>query len=256
MCLILLAHEVHPAYPLVVAANRDEWFHRPTLAARFWPTAPRIVAGRDLMQGGTWLGVTTAGRFAALTNFRDPAAHRADAPSRGALVSDFLAGQASPADYLRHIAVDAARFNGFNLLAGVPGSLGYVSNRDGAQVRALPPGVYGLSNHLLDTDWRKVRRGKTRLREVLAAPAPSFDELFDVLGDTSIASDDDLPATGVPLERERLLSPAHLRGGEYGTRCATVLVIGRDGRARFSERSFDRDGTILGVVREEFALDN
>ena len=162
MCLILFAHRVHPAYPLVVAANRDEWFRRPTAPAAFWPDAPEVFAGRDLEQRGTWLGVTRRGRFAALTNYRDPGSNRPDAPSRGALVSAFLRSQAPPMAYLERLRDESARYNGFSLLAGDRDTLGYFSNREG-EIRELAPGLYGLSNSLLDVAWPKVESGKSRL---------------------------------------------------------------------------------------------
>lgn len=254
MCLILLAHHAHADYPLVVAANRDEWFYRPTAPARFWDDTPDLIAGRDLVQGGTWLGLAATGRFAALTNFRDPPAHRADAPSRGHLVRDFLVGTDQPLGYVERFAPQAKAFNGFNLLAGTRDRMVYFSNRNGGDPVALNPGIYGLSNHFLDTDWRKVRHGKASLRALLREPDPAFARMFEVLGDSSVAPDHDLPATGVPLERERAMSPAHIRGGDYGTRCATVVAVRRDGAAFFSERTFDREGTVVGTMSESFKL--
>jgi uncharacterized protein with NRDE domain len=252
MCLILFAHRVHPDFPLVVAANRDEWFERPSAPARFWADTPTLIAGRDLLQGGTWLGLSDSGRFAALTNFRDPPAHRADAPSRGHLVRDYLVGRDDPEDYIAGFAPHAKRFNGFNLLVGTPEHLVYFSNRNGADAVLLEPGIYGLSNHFLDTDWHKVRVGKAALQTLLREPLPQFMKMFEVLGDTTPASDTDLPSTGVPIERERALSPAHIRAGDYGTRCATVIAIDRDGTALFAERSFDREGVVTGTMSETF----
>jgi hypothetical protein len=149
----------HRKYPLVVAANRDELLARPTQAAGFWQDAPQLLAGRDLSQGGTWLGITRDGRFAALTNFRDPPAKRPDRPSRGYLISAFLQGSDTPSAYVTGLAARAHEYNGFSLIVGHGGEFYYYANRE-REPRALAPGLYGLSNHLLDTPWPKVVRGK------------------------------------------------------------------------------------------------
>jgi uncharacterized protein with NRDE domain len=252
MCLILLAYGVHPAYGLVVAANRDEFYERPTEAARFWDDAPEVLAGRDLTRGGTWLGVTRGGRFAAVTNYRDPRALMPDAPSRGHLVADFLRGSESPARYLARVAEAGARFNGFNLLAGDAGSLHYYSNRGGAP-RRLAPGVYGLSNHLLDTSWPKVEAGKRALAALVTAGGElEIEGLFRVLSDREPAEDSRLPDTGVGLEAERMLSPLFITGPRYGTRCSTVILAGRDRRVEFVERTFVPGAALWEEARHEF----
>lgn len=250
MCLILLAHRAHPDYRLVVAANRDEWFRRPTAPAGFWPDAPEVFGGRDLEQKGTWLGITRGGRFAALTNYRDPANHRADAPSRGHLVSGFLSVATTPEAYVAALAPDAARYNGFGLLVGDGDSLCFYSNREGV-IRALAPGIYGLSNHLLDEPWPKVRRGKAQLSDLLEKGVDE-ERLLRLLDDTDIADDHELPATGVGLERERQLSAMRILAGGYGTRSSTALLVREDGDVRFVERSFSEDGMEIGIVRERF----
>jgi uncharacterized protein with NRDE domain len=252
VCLILIAHRAHPRYPLVVAANRDEWFRRPTAAAAFWDEAPDILAGRDLEQGGTWLGVTRAGRFAALTNFREPGAQRDDAPSRGALASEFLRGSGTVATFFAGLAPRAPRYNGFNLVAWDGRTLAATSNRNGG-THALGEGVFGLSNHLLDTPWPKVREGRIGLSALLARD-PSIEALLELLDDTRLAPDHELPETGVGLEWERRLSPLRIVGAEYGTRCSTALAIDREGRVDFAERTFAPDGTPAGLVRERFTL--
>lgn len=252
MCLILLAHRAHPDYPLVVAANRDEWYSRPTAPAGFWPDAPDVFAGRDLEANGTWMGITRDGRFAALTNFRDPARNRPQAPSRGGLVRDFLTGDASPAAYLDALDAVADRFNGFSLLVGDRDALLYYSNRGGER-RAIEPGVHGLSNHLLDVPWPKVRDGKARLAERLNGGV-DVDGLLEVLGDARLAPDDELPQTGVALEWERRLSALKIETPEYGTRASTVLLVAADGQVTFVERSFDHSGAANGTVRERFRI--
>ena len=250
MCLILFAYRAHPKYRLVVAANRDEWFRRPTAPAAFWPDAPHVFAGRDLEGKGTWLGVTRDGRFAALTNFREPGSNRSDAPSRGTLVSEFLTSDLPTDEYLRSLRTKATRFNGFSLLVADAGSVCYFSNREGV-VRELSAGVFGLSNHLLDSPWPKVSAGKARLAAHLEGPVRA-ERLLEVLDDRVEAPDHALPHTGVGLEWERQLSPLRILAGEYGTRSSTVLLVSAGGEISFLERTFDPSGAESGVVRERF----
>lgn len=250
MCLILLAWCAHPDYPLVVAANRDEFFARPTEPAGFWPEAPQVLAGRDLKAGGTWLGVSLNGRFAALTNYRDPARIKTGAPSRGELVSRFLKGLQSPTAYIEELESCAGRYNGFNLVFGDPGGLWCFSNCGDGE-RKLAPGVYGLSNHLLDTPWPKVARGKSALNAALRA-LPNEVPLLALLRDDNIAPDEALPRTGVSLEWERLLSAAFVRSPGYGTRSATVLLMDAAGNVRFIEQGFLPDDP--PGERREFAF--
>ena len=252
MCLIALAYRVHPGFPLVVAANRDEFYARPTAQASFWSDQPSILAGRDLECMGTWLGVTSSGRFAAVTNYRDPADTRASAESRGTLVSRFLATDISAAQFLDE--VNATAYRGFNLLASDGTEMFCYSNRSGAPQR-LEPGIYGLSNHLLDTPWPKVRIARERLGEALS-PAPSTEPLFTLLADTGFAPEGELPHTGVGLERERMLSAARIVSDTYGTRCSTVLMQGADRTMSFAERTYGPQGAELDTVRFEFRLDS
>lgn len=252
MCLILAAWQAHPDYPLVVAANRDEFFARPTAPAQFWEEAPDVLAGRDLEAGGTWLGVTRRGRFAALTNFRDPARNKPGVPSRGGLVSGFLYGAQSAEEYLRELETVADRYNGFNLMFGGRDGLWCFSNC-GEGERKLPPGVYGLSNHLLDTPWPKVARGKSALADALEA-LPDEGPLFALLSDDSIAPDNALPRTGVSLEWERLLSASFVRSPAYGTRSSTVVLLDRTGKLRFTEQTFLPDATPGGRADFSFQI--
>jgi uncharacterized protein with NRDE domain len=238
MCLIVLALDAHPRHRLVVAANRDEFYARPTAPAAWWSDAPHVLAGRDLQEGGTWMGVTRAGRFAAITNYRETAPPHADAPSRGALVADFLRGAMEARAYAGAVAARGAAYNGFNLLVGDGGGVFYVSNR-AEGVRLLDPGVYGLSNALLDTPWPKVLRAKAAMQSALSsAEADGWESgLWEMLGDRVIAADDHRPDTGVGADRERLLSAPFIASDVYGTRASTVLTIGRDGEVTFVERS-------------------
>lgn len=240
MCLILFAWRHHPRYDLIVAANRDEFHERPSAAAEPWQEAPHVLAGRDLRGGGTWLGVSTRGRFAAVTNYRDPASLKTGAPSRGGLVSAFLLGAEPPGAYLDRLAPSADRFNGFSLLVGDGDSLHYYSNR--GRREELKPGLYGLSNRLLDTDWQKVAEGKQAFAAALSAGDPDVEDIFRVLADRRPADDDRLPDTGVGTEWERLLSSRFIMSPVYGTRSSTAVLMGRSGRVRFVERSFDAQG--------------
>ena len=185
MCLILFAYKVHPSYPLVLAANRDEFYDRPTQSADFWPDHPQLLAGIDLQEKGTWLGVTKEGKFAAITNYRDPASWKTAAPSRGKLVRDYLVGDLNPENYLKEISAHARDYNGFNLLLGDRENLWVFSNQGDA--KKLQPGIYGLSNHLLDTPWPKVQRGKQLLKKALAKKGDALEEaLFEMLADCHI----------------------------------------------------------------------
>jgi uncharacterized protein with NRDE domain len=227
MCLIVFAWQVIPGTPLLVAANRDEYYARPSQAAHWWPDRPDIYAGRDLAGGGTWAGISRGGRFAALTNIRAPGAWRPDAPSRGHLVSDFLAGSLPAPDHVAALAADAAAYNGYNLLVGDADTLVWSSNgnRDDARNgRPLAPGIYGLSNAGLDTPWPKVVRTKAQFASLVCQGAPS-DAYFEMLGDTSQPGDRRLPDTGVGLEKERLLSAVLIESADYGTRVSTLIRI-------------------------------
>lgn len=249
MCLILMAYRVHPDYELLVAANRDEFYDRPTAPLAFWDDHPALLAGRDLQEGGAWMGLSGAGRFAALTNYRDPDRVRLDAPSRGHLVRDYLCGAPSASVYLDRLRASSADYNGFNLLLGDETGLYYASNR-AAGIQKLTPGVYGLSNHLLDTPWPKVERGRHALRQVLEQPAEGMaDALLGLLTDRTPAPDAELPRTGVPLEWERWLSPLFITAPGYGTRSSTVLMISATGRARMVEMTW------ANARRREFELD-
>jgi uncharacterized protein with NRDE domain len=252
MCLIVVGIGLRPDVPLLLAANRDEFFARPTRAADFWPDAGDVLAGRDLEQGGTWLGLTRSGRIAALTNYREGGRPRTGTRSRGWLVRDFLMSDAEPGPYLGQVQDAGERYDGFNLLLGSRAALHYYSNR-GAEPIALSSGVYGLSNHLLDSPWPKVERAKARIADLTDAPREALDQrLFELLADDRRAPDDELPQTGVSLEWERVLSSAFIRTDAYGTRSSTVILIGADGRMLFEERSFTSDGS--QAQRQRFEL--
>lgn len=241
MCLIFVSYRETAGCALVVAANRDEFYARPTAAAGYWEDLPQIIAGRDLSAGGTWLGVTPNGRFAALTNYRSGLPRDVNAPSRGDLVKNFLAGELGALDYLRSLEARAGTYAGFSLLAFGAGELAYFSNQERA-ARPLEPGLYGLSNELLDTPCPKVVQGKRALGAVLARRNWSHDEVLDLMADKGMPVDGELPDTGVGLERERMLAPMMVAGDAYGTRCSTVVKITLAGTLDFVERSYQPYG--------------
>ena len=253
MCLILVAWRAHPDYPLVVAANRDEFFARPAAEAGWWQDCPSVFAGRDLEAGGTWLGLGRDGRFAGLTNFRDPQRNRDGTPSRGALVADFLRGRESTAEALARLQFEGPRYNAFNLLVSDGDSLGIYESASGS-ARLLEPGLHALSNHLLDTPWPKVTAGKSRLARALRA-LPDDTPLCELLRDDRPAPDAELPRTGVSLAWERMLSSAFIRAPGYGTRCSTVVTRDRHGWTRVTESSWDAVGVETGRVVERFQVD-
>jgi uncharacterized protein with NRDE domain len=254
MCLIAIGWRLRGDYPLMMAANRDEFFARPTAPATFWQDHSEILAGRDLLQGGTWLGLTRSGRLAAVTNYRDGHRERVGRLSRGWLVRDYLLSAREPSSFLAQIHATADQYDGFNLIAGTQRGLFHYSNR-GPEVIALPAGVHGLSNHLLNTPWPKVERAREGLAALADSPAAGLPEaLFALLAERTPASDHILPDSGIGLARERLLSSAFIQSPDYGTRCSTVLLVDRAGGARFEERSFAPDGNTVEHRRYDLQL--
>ena len=237
MCLIFIALKQHPEYKLIAAANRDEFYNRKTAAADYWSDHPDILGGKDLEAGGTWLAMTTSGKLSMITNYRDPKNINPGAPSRGHLVSDYLIGKSTPAEYMQQVETNGRHYNGFNLIAGTVDELYYFSNyRNG--ITRMTTGLFGLSNHLLESPWPKVVRGKEKFLKLLQKEIDK-DNLFDLLYDDLIASDTSLPDTGVGLERERVLSSMFIKSPGYGTRCSTVILVDQKNRVSFSERVFD-----------------
>ncbi|PLY40550.1 hypothetical protein CSZ94_20400 [Janthinobacterium sp. ROICE36] len=241
MCLIVFAWKVNPHLPLIAAANRDEFYERASAPAGVWPEHPQVYAGRDLQAGGSWMGITQAGsgssRFAAITNIRSPQDHKPDAPSRGALVADYLAGNMSPQDYIAQIRPGCKAYNGFNLVLGDAHTLIWFSNRGDGDARngqPLEPGIYGLSNALLDAPWPKVLKTKAQFASLLCQGAPD-DAYFDMLADTTRAPDFRLPDTGVPLDLERVLSAVCIETPGYGTRTSTVVKLFPDSPGELHE---------------------
>jgi uncharacterized protein with NRDE domain len=240
MCVIFLAYRVHPEYPLLLLANRDEFYERATAPAGEWTEFPEIFGGRDLVGGGTWLGITKRGRFAAVTNYREPGAPKGTI-SRGHLVADFLKSDMPSVDYLAEVEARRHDYSGFNLLVGefnaTQNELYYFSNR-GGPARKLTPGIYGLSNHLLDTPWPKVRRGTEHLSQLIRLPDLETEMYFDLLANEVQADDAELPHTGVGYEIEKALSSIFIRTPGYGTRSSTVVMFEKLGTGKLEERVF------------------
>jgi uncharacterized protein with NRDE domain len=256
MCLLLIAWKNHPRYRLILAGNRDEFHDRPAAPLNWWQDDARILAPRDLKAMGTWLGVARSGRFGVVTNFRDLQAPAEYSPSRGSLVPRFLTGATSPKEFLDDLRGAAPRYSGFNLLVGGPRALYYFSNRSNEAGDRLPqslkPGVYGVSNHLLNTPWPKVERVRAAFGELLKQSDIDIDSMFRILTDRTRPSDELLPRTGLPLEWERMVSAPFIVNERYGTRTSTVLLVERNGRTMLHERRFDTEGVQTGVSRFEF----
>lgn len=252
MCLIALAWQRHPEFPLLIAANRDEFHVRPTRAADFWPDHPGLCAGRDVAAGGTWLGITRGGRFAAITNRRGHPAPPA-APSRGLLTLDFLVRSEPPREYMNRLRASCEDYAGFNLLAGeLDGDLYYLGNH-GPRMERLEPGVYGLSNDMLDMPWPKLLGVREELSALLCTD-PEPGAILALLADRSVPPDHALPDTGVGLEQERRLGPRFICSPDYGTRTSACVRVHRDGWVEFTERSFDASGTAQQTLEYRFDI--
>jgi uncharacterized protein with NRDE domain len=254
MCLILFAYNVHPSYPLILAANRDEYYERPTQMADFWQEELNLLAGKDLKAGGTWLGITRDGRFGALTNYRDPAETNINAPTRGSIVIDFLRGSQPPEQYLNNLANCGIPFNKFSVLLGTIPNLYYYTNAKGKFTK-VSKGIHGLCNHLLDTPWPKVVRGKKKLTEIVTGKdSLNIDNLLNLLADQEIAPEDHLPETGVRTEFEKVLSPIFITSPTYGTRCSTVVMVEKTGNVVFVEQNHNIPGTQATRQHYSFSL--
>lgn len=241
MCLILFAYKVHPVYKLIVAANRDEFYGRPTAPAHYWEDQPDILAGRDLEKMGTWMGVTRAGHFAALTNYRDPKEETEGKRSRGELVADALKYKGNVKDYMQSLVGKQDLYPGYNLLAGDETELYYYSNK-GQKLQTVDPGIYGVSNHLLNTEWPKVQKGKEGMSQIInGVQVELVEKLLTMLQNVDLAPDELLPHTGVSLEWERRLSPLFIKSENYGTRSSTVMLMA-DKAIQYVERVFTKDG--------------
>ena len=249
MCLILFAFKQHEDYPLIVIANRDEYYARPTLAAHWWSDSPDILAGRDLEAQGTWLGVNKNGRFAAVTNVREPGGFSPGRLSRGKLTRDFLSSNEPPEVYLNELEPNAHDYAGFNLLVGDSSGLQFFSNRHPG-IRDIHPGIHGISNGRFDEAWPKLASGKKALATTLKS---EFDDsaLMEILTDKTTAEDNYLPETGVPLDIERMLSSRFIRSRDYGTRACSIVKFTRQGEITFSEHNYSSDGKLAEKIFEK-----
>lgn len=259
MCLLIFAHRASRKFPLLVAANRDEFHQRPTAASGFWPQHPTVLAGRDEQSGGTWMGVTRDRKFAAVTNFRDPATTDSAPRSRGELPLDYLLGSQSPESYLREVSLRAERYAGFNLLLGDGDALWYFCNQaqPGASAidppRALDPGIYGLSNAHLDTPWPKVQIGKRGMDKMISDSGPvDHDSLLELVSNTELAEREALVALDMTTPMEQLLSAQFIRSQTYGTRSSTTLSLSSEGQTSWRELSFDSDGNLRESQEQTF----
>lgn len=240
MCIISLHVNDHPTYKLIVAANRDEFYNRPTKAANFWEEEPNLLAGQDLKAFGTWLGITKSGRFAALTNYRDIASEQADRKSRGDIVKNFLLEDVQAEAYLSQLRENRFDYNGYNVIVGeTVDQLYYYGNRQ-EDIIKIEPGTHTVSNHLINTPWPKVKNARSMLNDYVSAHAAiDVEVLFDQLASVDKAADDQLPDTGVGIDLERDLSPIFIQTDNYGTRASTVILVSHDNEVSFIERTFN-----------------
>lgn len=250
MCLILFALKKHSDYPLIIAANRDEYYERLTEPAQFWPDYPSLLAGRDMVAGGTWLGITKSGRFAAVTNVREP--NEMTGLSRGELTKRYLLTTKSPEAYLAELRERQDDYPGFNLIVGSKLSLHYFSNR-GKNNGKIDPGIYGLSNGTLNEDWPKVRDGKKELKDALNSK-PDAGALMKILANNEVAADNELPSTGVSKDLERVLSSRFIHSMTYGTRCSTVILVDKRGQVTFHEKNFSGSHQQAMIKSFEFQI--
>lgn len=276
MCLIIFAWNSHPDYSLVVAANRDEFYDRPTSGLGWWNDAPNILAGRDqadvIGESGTWMGINSQGKFAALTNIRAPSEKNPMLRTRGELTTQFLKSNLSPCDFVSEKAKRFQKYNGFNLLIGEfskkrQNLLRWVSNRaeengkiknhQSVSTQLISPGIYGLSNAMLDTPWPKIKHRIAAFSQTLAMDRGNLegaDKYLELLYHSTPANDEELPETGVSKEWEKILSSAFIKTDNYGTRATSVLRIRKDGFYQFTEQSFDQNGKTQLITKEDQLL--
>lgn len=254
MCLLTFAYKSHPKYDLILAGNRDEFYKRPTRSAQFWTEEnyPDILAGKDLKGGGTWLGVRNDGRWATLTNLRNPSLQKKNPPTRGELVLNYLKLNTSAAQYLKTISPTAEKYNGFNLLLWDEQGLYHFANQT-KEVTQLEPGIYGLSNALLDTPWPKVTRAKQKMSKIVESETIHKERIFDLLTDQQRAADTELPLTGIPKEAERAVSSIFIKTENYGSRCSTVLLIDKEGNIDFTERTY-KSGSTEEISKQHYQI--
>lgn len=254
MCILFIAVNQHPEYPLIIAANRDEFHLRPTLASDFWQSYPQLLAGKDQTAGGTWMGINKKGRIAALTNIRAPGKQRPNATSRGELAVHYLTQDISTENYLQHLINSHLDYNGYNLLFGELNALKVYNSFDNSQYD-LPDGVYGLSNASLNSPWPKLDAGRHALANYCQhADILSHEHLFELLKNMTPAADKALPKTGIPIEWERRLSSIFIKSPDYGTRSSTLLLLDKQNNVRWEERTFSADAELTGTKTYDFKI--
>lgn len=255
MCLIVFAKNFHPRYKLILAANRDEFYDRPSTAAGYWNEFSYLIAGKDLKANGTWLGITRQGKIAAVTNFRDfySQKEKTEFKSRGKLVTKFLTENFTPNDLSNYLTNNRSEYNGYNLIYGATDELYHYSNISNA-VTMIENGIHGLSNHLLDTAWPKVHSIKLKFGEILLSNEISIDEIFNLLSDEKQFDDELLPDTGVGLDYERILSSIFIKSSIYGTRSSTVITIDMEDNVQFVEGTYDNQNGGSTFINHEFQI--
>lgn len=242
MCLIFFSINEHPKYKLIVAANRDEFYERPALPAHWWKK-PRILAGKDLKANGTWMAVNKKGKFAAVTNYRDPAAFDPKKESRGKIIVDYFNAD-KESNFFKSLKQTRTKYNSYNFISYQQDKISYYSNRLD-EVTVLKKGNFALSNGLLGMAWAKVEKIKREMSGLLKNNTVEIRDIFELLSDTTLARDDQLPHTGVPLQQERMLSPVFIKSEKYGTRCSTVLLIDQSDHIEFEERTYIPEKSVV-----------
>jgi uncharacterized protein with NRDE domain len=237
MCLCVFSYQTHPQYQLILATNRDEFYERPSAPANFWDDEPEIFAGRDLKEKGTWLGLSKKHKFAMVTNYRDLRNLKTNVLSRGRIVVDYLKSTYSPKEFVEKIAdPNAEKYNGYNMLLWEQGQMFWYSNVNKMSLQ-ISPGIYGLSNCILDTPWFKVEKSKSAFKDVIENKEIDINKLFKVLSDRELSPDDSLPDTGLDFDTEKMISSVFVNTPSYGTVCSTIVLIDYNGKITFIERT-------------------
>lgn len=255
MCLILFAFNKHPKYKLILAANRDEYFNRPTLIANYWEENREILGGRDIQSKGTWLGINKNGKFIAITNYRDPKIEKKQALSRGDLSKRFLSNDQNIPSYLSDVSNNAENYNGFNLLLSDDGfdTMYHYSNISKTTFK-ISDGIHGLSNHRLDSSWPKVNTGKENLKSTIESASININDLVEMLKDGNAAADELLPDTGISYDLEKKLSPVFISMKGYGTRCSTVILVDTENNVSFLEVSYNENKQVISEKKHQLIL--
>lgn len=255
MCLILFALNKNSKYKLIIAANRDEYFNRPTINAAYWEENNSILGGRDINSGGTWIGINKNGRFIAITNFRDPKNENPNAKSRGELSKRFLFNTENVSDFITDISKSRTEYNGFNLLLSDDAfsSMYHYSNISNINSK-VENGIHGLSNHLIDTPWPKIETGKTELLKIIESESIDLDNLLEILKSDKKAPDELLPSTGISYDLEKKLSSVFISMNGYGTRCSTIILVDKANNLSFLEVSYDENKQVIDYRKHELTL--